>query len=31
MKLCRRAVEFIQVVNEEGEVRICGWLKDGGG
>ena len=30
MKLCRRAVEFIQVVNEEGEVRICGWLKDGG-
>lgn len=30
MKLCKRTVEFIQIVNEEGEVRICGWLKDGG-
>ncbi|MBD5538118.1 MAG: radical SAM protein [Lachnospiraceae bacterium] len=30
MELCRRAVEFVQVCNEEGEVRICGWLKDGG-
>lgn len=30
MELCRRAIEFIQVCNEEGEVRICGWLKDGG-
>ena len=30
MELCRRAVEFEQVCNEEGEVRICGWLKDGG-
>lgn len=30
MELCRRAVEFIQICNEEGEVRICGWLKDGG-
>lgn len=30
MELCRRAIEFIQVINEDGEVRICGWLKDGG-
>lgn len=30
MELCRRTIEFIQVINEEGEVRICGWLKDGG-
>ncbi len=30
MELCRRAIEFIQVINEEGDVRICGWLKDGG-
>lgn len=30
MKVCRNAVEFVQVINEEGQVRICGWLKDGG-
>lgn len=30
MKLCRRAIEFVQVVNEDGEVRLCSWQKDGG-
>ena len=30
MELCRRTIEFVQVINEEGEVRIYGWLKDGG-
>lgn len=30
MELCRRTIEFVQVINEEGDVRICGWLKDGG-
>ena len=30
MKLCKRAIEFVQVINEEGEVRLCSWLKDGG-
>ena len=30
MKLCRNSVEFVQVVNEDGAVRICGWLSDGG-
>ncbi|MCH5256125.1 MAG: radical SAM protein [Lachnospiraceae bacterium] len=30
MKLCKRAIEFVQVMNDNGEVRICGWQKDGG-
>lgn len=30
MKLCRNAIEFVQVINDSGEVRICGWQKDGG-
>lgn len=30
MNLCARAVNFIQIKNEEGEVRQCSWLKDGG-
>lgn len=30
MKLCRRAVEFVQVMNEDGLVRLCSWQKDGG-
>ncbi len=30
MELCRRAIEYIQIINEDGEVRVCGWLKDGG-
>lgn len=30
MKLCSRAVNNVQVINEEGQVRICGWQKDGG-
>ncbi len=29
-KLCRRAIEFVQIINDDGEVRLCGWLKDGG-
>ena len=30
MKLCKRAVEFVQVINEDGAVRQCSWLTDGG-
>ena len=30
MKLCNRALNAYQIMNEEGEVRICGWQKDGG-
>lgn len=30
MEICRRIIEFVQVCNEEGDVRLCGWLKDGG-
>lgn len=30
MELCRNAIEFVQIINEDGEVRICGWQKDGG-
>lgn len=30
MKLCRRAIEMVQVVDEEGTVRLCSWQKDGG-
>lgn len=30
MELCRRTIEFVQVINEDGEVRLCSWLKDGG-
>ncbi len=30
MEICKRAVEFIQIMNEDGAVRICGWLHDGG-
>lgn len=29
-KLCKRAIEFVQVINDEGEVRLCSWQKDGG-
>ena len=30
MRLCERAINFIQVMNEDGAVRLCSWLKDGG-
>ncbi|MCR5678137.1 MAG: hypothetical protein K6G13_08920 [Agathobacter sp.] len=30
MKLCDRAIEFVQIMNEDGAVRQCSWLKDGG-
>lgn len=30
MELCRRTIEFVQVINEDGEIRLCSWLKDGG-
>lgn len=30
MELCKRTIEFVQVINEEGEVRLCSWQKDGG-
>lgn len=30
MKLCRRALESVQIINDKGDVRICGWQYDGG-
>lgn len=30
MRICNRAINFVQVVNAEGDVRLCSWLKDGG-
>ena len=30
MKLCERAINFVQVINEDGAVRQCSWLYDGG-
>ena len=30
MKLCQRSIEYVQIIDEEGTVRICGWQKDGG-
>lgn len=30
MKLCDRAIEFVQVTDSDGAVRLCSWLKDGG-
>lgn len=30
MRLCRRAIDFVQIVNDDGAVRQCSWLNDGG-
>lgn len=30
MRLCERAVNFVQVMDEDGAVRLCSWLRDGG-
>lgn len=30
MELCKRTIEFVQVIDEDGTVRLCSWLKDGG-
>ncbi len=30
MKICKRAVEYVQIINEDGAVRQCSWLYDGG-
>lgn len=30
MRLCERAINFVQVMNEDGAVRLCSWLHDGG-
>lgn len=30
MNICKRAVEFVQIINEDGAVRLCSWLYDGG-
>lgn len=30
MKLCKRAKDFVQIINEDGAVRLCSWLNDGG-
>ncbi len=26
MKVCKRAVDWLQIVNAEGDVRVCGWM-----
>lgn len=28
MKICARAVNFIQIINAEGDVRVCGWNRN---
>lgn len=28
MRICRRAIDFVQIINAEGDVRICGWNRD---
>lgn len=30
MKICNRALNRVQITNDDGEVRLCGWQKDGG-
>ena len=30
MKLCERTINFVQITNEDGAVRLCSWLCDGG-
>ncbi len=30
MKICKRALNFVQIYNDAGDVRVCGWLKGGG-
>lgn len=30
MRLCKRVIDFVQVINEDGAVRLCSWLNDGG-
>jgi len=30
MKICNNALNYVQITNDDGEVRICGWQKDGG-
>lgn len=28
MKICNRVVNFLQIINAEGEVRVCSWKRD---
>lgn len=28
MKICKRAVDFVQIINAEGDVRICSWKRN---
>lgn len=30
MRLCKNTIEFVQIINEDGDVRLCGWQRDGG-
>ena len=30
MKLCERTIDFVQITNADGTVRLCSWLNDGG-
>ena len=30
MKICERALNFTQIINADGDVRLCGWQCDGG-
>lgn len=28
MRLCKMAVDYLQIINAEGEIRVCGWRKN---
>ena len=28
MKICERGLNFVQIINSDGDVRICGWIND---
>ncbi|MGO5315096.1 SPASM domain-containing protein [Bilifractor sp. LCP21S3_A7] len=30
MRICQNALDFVQIINENGDVRLCGWQLDGG-
>lgn len=30
MRICERALNFVQIINADGDVRLCCWRKDGG-
>ncbi len=30
MRICERTISFVQIINSDGDVRLCSWLNDGG-